>query len=362
MVDYNFHDNIAELARRLRCIFYGVSIVASLLVYGLWQERIMALPYQKKDFFNISVFLILFNRVFGIVFAFGMVKVKGEPCCPSASLWKYVLISMPTLVASLCQYEALKYVAFAVQVLGKSFKMMPIMLWGLLAFRKKYRFIDWMVAGLVTCGVMLFMLGGDISPEYRSDGSTWFGIALLLAFIVLDGFTSTFQENLFAEDMASKYNQMLHINLCSAAISSLVLYGSGGFPEALKFCRAHPVVWVDICILSGSAVVAQWFTFSQVQEFGAVMFAATMNLRQMASVSGSYLFYHRGPGSITATQVVGLVLVFGTLGTQSLGGCCPAGPAERQSLVAKRSGEDPDPTQSKRAAASSRWPPFCRDV
>jgi adenosine 3'-phospho 5'-phosphosulfate transporter B2 len=361
MVDYSVHGNLAEHARRLRCIFFGVSIVASLLVYGLWQERIMALPYQK-DFFNISVFLVLFNRVFGIVLAIGMVQVSGEPCCPSASVWKYVLISMSTLVASLCQYEALKYVSFAVQVLGKSFKMMPIMLWGLLAFKRKYRFVDWMVAGLVTGGVVLFMLGGDISPEYRSDGSTWFGIALLLAFIVLDGFTSTFQENLFAENRASKYNQMLYINLCSAAISSLVLYGSGGFPEALKFCRDHPVVWVDICILSGSAVVAQWFIFSQVQEFGAVAFAVTMNLRQMASVSGSYLFYHRSPSSITVMQILGLVLVFGTLGMQSIGGCCPAGTAERQSLVAKQSGKDQDLIQSKKAAASSRWPLFCRAV
>jgi len=340
-----------------------VSIVVTLVMYGLWQERIMALPYKNADFFNISVFLVPFSRVFGIVFAFGMVQVSGEPRCPSAALWKYVLISISTLVASVCQYEALKYVSFAVQVLGKSFKMMPVMLWGLLAFRRKYRFIDWIIAGLVTCGVVVFMLGGDISPEYRSDGSTWYGIALLMAFIVLDGFTSTFQESLFAENMVSKYNQMLYINLCSAAISSLMLYGSGGLPEALKFCRAHPVVWVDICTLSGSAVVAQWFIFSQVQEFGAVTFAATMNLRQMASVSGSYLFYHRSPSSITVMQILGLVLVFGTLGTQSLSGlCCPAGAAERQRLVARQSGKDPDLILSKKTAASPRWAPCCRAV
>lgn len=334
----------------------------TLFVFGLLQERIMALPYHNKDFFNISLFIVLFNRIFGFVFAFGMVHVSGEMCRPSAPLWKYLLISMSTLIASVCQYEALKYVSFAVQVLGKSFKLMPVMLWGWLAFRKNYQFIDWVVAGLITCGVVIFLLGGDITAEYRSDGSTSYGIALLIACIVLDGFTSAFQEILFAGDRKSKYNQMLYVNACSAVISSAVLYTSGLHPEALRFCRTHPAVWLDMCVLSGSAVAAQWFIFSQVQEFGAVAFAATINVRQMSSVLGSYLLYHRRPGSVTAPQILGLVLVFGPLGARSLGGCCPDGAAERRGLLAGQGGEAAGPAQPRKTAAASRWPPCCRAV
>ena len=37
-------------------------------------------------------------------------------------MWKYLLVSMANVYATTCQYEALKYVSFTVQILGKSFK------------------------------------------------------------------------------------------------------------------------------------------------------------------------------------------------------------------------------------------------
>lgn len=45
------------------------------------------------------------------------------------------------------------------------------------------------------------------------------GLLLVGLYLFFDGFTSTFQERLFKGYTMSMYNQMLYVNLCSAAIS-----------------------------------------------------------------------------------------------------------------------------------------------
>merc|ERR550537_155060 len=106
--------------------------------------------------FTDSVFLVFCNRAVAVLFACCMVAGKGESYRNSAPLWKYLAISFSNVYASACQYEALKYVSFPVQMLGKSFKMMPVMLWGMLVSGKRYGFVDVAVATMVTGGVTEF--------------------------------------------------------------------------------------------------------------------------------------------------------------------------------------------------------------
>merc|ERR550532_1596428 len=97
------------------------------------------------------------NRLAAVVFSIGMALWKGEELVPKAPLWKYLIISFSNVYASTCQYEALKYVSFAVQMLCKSFKMMPVMLWGMAISGKRYKLQDWLVAAAVTGGVTAFL-------------------------------------------------------------------------------------------------------------------------------------------------------------------------------------------------------------
>merc|ERR1719473_81933 len=85
---------------------------------------------------------------------------------------------------------------------------------------------------------------------------------------------------------------------------------TGGFTEALAFCTAHPAFILDAGFLSGAAVGGQFFIYSMVKEFGALAFAATMNVRQVASIIVSYIVYSK---PITLLQIGGLMLVFGAL-------------------------------------------------
>merc|ERR1719420_2387688 len=82
---------------------------------------------------------------------------------------------------------------------------------------------------------------------------------------------------------------------------------TGGFTEALAFCTAHPAFVIDASFLSGAAVGGQFFIYSMVKEFGALAFAATMNVRQVSSIIVSYIVYSK---PITFLQILGLLTVF----------------------------------------------------
>lgn len=298
-----------KLASAMRCGMYGFGIIFMLGIYGVVQERIMSEPYDG-EMFRTSVFLVLCNRLVAILYALTMVKTMGEDIKPMAPIWKYFAISLSNVCATWCQYEALKYVSFPVQMLGKSFKMMPVMIMGILISGKVYGIKDWGIAAGVTGGVTMFLLSGDVKSKHADAETSYYGLLLLLGFLGFDGFTSTFQEKLFKELKTTKYNQMLYVNSCSSCTSALTLMASGAAPKAIGFCFKHPQFAMHAAALSAAAVGGQFFIYSQVKEFGALIFAMTMNLRQVISIMISYIMYTK---PISILQFFALCIVFGTL-------------------------------------------------
>uniref|UniRef100_A0A7S4SPQ4 Sugar phosphate transporter domain-containing protein n=1 Tax=Alexandrium monilatum TaxID=311494 RepID=A0A7S4SPQ4_9DINO len=322
------------------CCFYAAGLIGMLALYGVLQERIMTMPYGGVVF-GYSVFLVFCNRLAAVIFAAVMLRLSGEPVLPQAPLWKYLIISLSNVYASTCQYEALKHVSFVVQMLGKSFKMMPVMLWGMAISGKRYSVTDWLIAAGVTFGVTEFLMTGPTaSPTDR--GSSARGLLLLLAFLALDGLTSTMQEKLFKEHPVTKYNQMLYINIFSAGITLGVMLTMRTFRTASDFCQVHPAVVVDIIELCLASIAGQWFIYSLLKEFGALILATTLAVRQVVSTLISYIYYHH---VITPLQAVALVLVFGALLGRTLLRFSSFSERflERRQLLAKRMDEDDAP-------------------
>jgi len=119
-------------------------------------------------------------------------QAQQQPLAPAAPLTSYAAVSFSNVIATSCQYEALKYVAFPVQTLGKCAKMIPVMLWGTLISRKTYSAKDYTAALLVTAGCTGFLLSRGAESEASRESSLLGGI-LMLSYLIFDGFTSTFQ-------------------------------------------------------------------------------------------------------------------------------------------------------------------------
>ena len=162
----------------------------------------------------------------------------------------------------------------------------------------------------MTGGVTAFLLTGDIKSKHANQGSSVYGLLLLMGFLACDGFTSTFQEKLFKEHKTSKYNQMLYVNGSSSLVSGATLLATGGASKAMGFVSRHPSIVFDASFLSASAVTGQFFIYSLVKEFGALVLAATMNMRQVLSILTSYILYVH---PISFAQILALIVVFASL-------------------------------------------------
>merc|ERR1719326_2857982 len=100
---------------------------------------------------------------------------------------------------------------------------------------------------------------------------------------------------------------MMYVNLISTVVSGITLISTGSVGPVCAFIGHHPKLLGDATLLSVSSVSSQFFIYSQVKEFGALVFAATMNVRQVVSILVSYITYNH---FITPWQIVGLFLVF----------------------------------------------------
>ena len=85
-----------DLGAAMRCVVFAMGIIISLGAYGVLQERIMSEPYGD-EYFKVSVFLVLCNRLAAIMFAVIMVAVKGESYVATVPLGRpsvYFIVSL----------------------------------------------------------------------------------------------------------------------------------------------------------------------------------------------------------------------------------------------------------------------------
>lgn len=88
-------------------------------------------------------------------------------------MYTYAAISLSNVIATWCQYEALKYVSFPTQTLGKCGKMIPVMIMGAILSGKRFVFPiarnsrHFLTVWSATTGRTTF-------PRLRSPVAAWF--------------------------------------------------------------------------------------------------------------------------------------------------------------------------------------------
>lgn len=329
--------------------------MVSLMSYSVLQERIMTRPYNsfnvhaltliskpsahnisladinhlssgdssvridRPEFFHNSLFLVLANRLFAAAIAGLVIVVRHakSDLSSKAALSEYAAISLCNVIATSCQYEALKWLTFPTVTIGKCTKMLPVML--ILSYRqgKRYRAEDYGIVAAVLLGCAVMISSGSVVSDAvkqkrfsSSETDTPVGFVLLAVYLVFDAFTSTYQERLFSKYDMSVYNQMLFINVTSAILAVLGLSISGGLVDSLHFLIKYPSILRDITMLSLSAVAGQFAISYTIQAFGALLYAGIMTTRQLLSVVVSDIIFKHG---LTAMQWAGALLVFAAL-------------------------------------------------
>ena len=114
-------------------------------------------------------------------------------------------------------------------VLGKSCKLVPVMLMNVLLYRRKFAAHKYLVVAMVTVGITMFMGFGKEKPgkSGKSSGdlsmsTQMIGIAYLLINLLIDGATNSTQDEIFARYKVTGQQMMFWINLFSTLLTSFI--------------------------------------------------------------------------------------------------------------------------------------------
>ena len=254
--------------------------------------------------FQNSEFLVFMNRILALFVAAVYIFLTGPNW--KAPFYKFSFSSLSNICSSWCQYEALKFVSFPTQVLGKTCKLIPVMIMGKFILKKTYHYYEYVVATMISIGMTLFLLSSATDKHYSAE-TTVSGLIIMVGYIVFDSFTSNWQSQLFTEYGVSSMQMMFNLNVFSAILSAVPLLISGGMSYSIAFINEHSSFGIHILIISFSSALGQLFLFYTIAEFGPVVFTIIMVTRQMFSILLSCLIYGH---HLTTQAVIGVFFVF----------------------------------------------------
>eukprot|EP00794_Sanderia_malayensis_P020044 gene20044-22011_t len=300
-----------ELSNRqfaIRLAFCAVGLQITYLTWGVLQERVMTKKYgtgTNAEKFRESEFLVFINRISAMTVAFVcmLVKRQGKHRAP---FYKYLFSSFSNILSSWCQYEALKFVSFPTQVLGKASKMIPVMLMGRIVSRKSYQYYEYFTAGMISVGVSLFLLS-VASGKNTSSQTNLAGLFLMVGYMGFDSFTSNWQSKLFVQYKLTSLQVMFGANVFSSLFTGVSLFLNGGMIAGFSFMYYHPEFAYHASLISMASAIGQLFIFYTIGMFGPLVFTCIMVTRQMFSILLSCIVYQH---TLAPQAILGVLIVF----------------------------------------------------
>jgi adenosine 3'-phospho 5'-phosphosulfate transporter B2 len=302
----------------LKLAFCFIGLQASYLTWGYMQELIMTTVFEPTENvpsgkFPSAAFCVFSNRFLAVIVGAIACTLKHGAVYANnhAPLWSFAPCAMSNTLSSWSQYASLKYVAFPVQTVFKSSKIIPVMIMGKFLKGTSYPFGQYIEAFLITLGVAIFSLSSKTS---NSESSTEIiGLIFMLMYICCDSFTSQWQDKIYQQygrNNVDQYQMMFSVNTWAISITVAGLIVTGDFPTVVEFLTANPIALRYNIITAITSATGQLFIFYTIKEFGPIVFTIIMTTRQLFSITISCIIFNH---VISWKSLLGAVLVFSVI-------------------------------------------------
>ena len=213
-----------------------------------------------------------------------------------------LILSLTSIASTFTSVRSLRYVIYPVQVLFKSCKPVPVMIFGTL-LGKKYPLKKYVNVILITTGVALFMGGGSSArkPGGGSD-TTLIGGLMLSVSLCFDGATGAYEDKLMAQDSVEPFDLMYNIQIGKSIVSFCMLMATNSLQQ---FIHTINTGGIKLVILGLTGALGQVFVFVTISKFGALNCALIGLFRKILSLLLSFILYGH---QLNASQIVGLTL------------------------------------------------------
>ncbi len=269
---------------------------------------------------------------------------------------------------------SLHFISFPLLLLVKNCKLVPVMVVGALMNGARYKPYEYAAVGLISLGVVLFMLkgkggggghghghGGDkysanfgptkatgiqggpsIHDAIATDnlwniltavaatvaaGVPWKelrGLLLAMMNLTIDGFTNAEQDRINTRHGVSPYYMMTMVNIWSLSFAALYLLADFAYRGAaselatvLAFLQHYPGVRVDLLSFAFANALGQVFIYSIIDDFGSLVLVTVTVTRKMITLFLSILI-NKHP--IQWWQWLGVLAVFSGVSIKVWGG------------------------------------------
>lgn len=211
--------------------FCVIGMVSSLTFYGI------ALEYATSGGRKLHEWSFVFvtTSIYSIT-AYIARGIFGEKPT-EISKYNMLVLSLTSIASTFTSVRSLRYVIYPVQVLFKSCKPVPVMIFNLI-LGKRYKLTKYVNVIIITAGVGLFMGGGN--STHKDAGDTAQGDTLLMGALMLsislcfDGATGAYEDKLMSKNNVEPFDLMYNIQLGKAVIAFCVLVATNGLNDFLK--------------------------------------------------------------------------------------------------------------------------------
>lgn len=218
---------------------------------------------------------------------------------------------------------------YPIMITVKLGKMIPIVVISTFVYRIRYPVMKYIIAGLITAGVVWFTFAGDSAGGHGSKGhgakqgqsfSTYapvIGTILVLINLFMDGFTSSSQDAV-VKTTHTHGNPLQLLSNLSCLVWSLVSivafeflpeneYTTAELSAALHFFSQAPDALYELMLMALLNAVGQVFIFQTITHFGSLTLTAITVTRKTGSVFLS-IFIHGHSLALDQFCAMGLVL------------------------------------------------------
>eukprot|EP00172_Hildenbrandia_rubra_P003423 Plantae.Rhodophyta-Hildenbrandia_rubra.ctg5487.p1 GENE.Plantae.Rhodophyta-Hildenbrandia_rubra.ctg5487~~Plantae.Rhodophyta-Hildenbrandia_rubra.ctg5487.p1 ORF type:complete len:361 (-),score=32.27 Plantae.Rhodophyta-Hildenbrandia_rubra.ctg5487:845-1927(-) len=288
----------------IELVVCALGIYGCYLYYGYLQERIYKTSFgPEQAHFTHSSFLVFVQTLTNAsIAALVLLFVPQKP--HSTPIHKYFLVALTYLSAMLFSFSALRHMSYPMQALGKSCKMIPVMLLGVVIRKKRYTTRDYACVGLITFGVALFSFKRQTDKQSHTSP---LGLGLLFASLLMDGITGPTQESLVAQYGPSTHQLMFFQNIASSCWLFLLMIVTSDLLPAINFVKTYPEILKDILAFSLVSAFGQNFIFYTVRNFSALACTTITTTRKFFTILISILIYKH---TLSSRQWVAVFMVF----------------------------------------------------
>jgi len=296
---------------KLVTCFLGIFI--SYLLFGICLEKITRGKYGENgdEKFKFPQVLVFLQCIINGLFAKGMTIYKRGSARDfvrdRTPVWLYACCGASYMFAMLSSTNALKYVNYPTQVIGKACKPIAVMILGIILAGKRYGLQKIICVCIIVIGVILFMYNPDKAGSDSNGFNLGWGELFLLGSLFLDGFTGVFQEKMRSDPYkTTEHNMMYNMNFYGCLILSAMILFTGEIWEFLDFAMKFPVVWSMIGLYGACSAIGQHFIFVTVVTFGPLMCSVITTTRKFFTVLCS-VFLFNNPMTMQKWAATGLV-------------------------------------------------------